>query len=85
MIENVTKSTKRKQTVDDAYMEKLFADVTSLYRLDQKAASSGKADLGPLPATSVILLVALALTWVGILSYLLLEMWKKKKQNGNKD
>lgn len=85
MIENVTKSTKRKQTVDDAYMEKLFADVTSLYRLDQKAASSGKADLGPLPATSVILLIALALTWAGILSYLLLEMWKKKKQNGNKD
>lgn len=85
MIENVTKSTKRKQTVDDAYMEKLFADVTSLYRLDQKAAASGKADLGPLPATSVILLAVLALTWVGILSYLLLEIWKKKKQNGNKD
>ena len=67
MIENVTKSMRRKETVDEAYMEKLFADVTSLYRLDQGAQSvetDGRAELGPLPQTSVILLGALVGVWV---------------------
>ena len=58
MIENVTKSVRRKETVDDRYMEKLFTDVNALYRLDQSSASTSgeKKDLGPLPATSKILL-----------------------------
>ena len=86
MIENVTKSIRRKQTVDDAYMEKLFADVTSLYRLDQRnAVASGKTELGPLPLTSVLLLSALGITWLGILLYVITDLWKKKKQNHNKD
>ena len=34
LIENVTKSTRRKEKIDDAYMTKLFSDVTTLYRLD---------------------------------------------------
>ena len=42
MIENVAKSVRRKETVDDAYMRKLEKDITSLYRLDRlKAGSSG--------------------------------------------
>ena len=45
MIENTTKSVRRKETVDAAYMDKLFADVTALYRLDQVES----ADFGPLP------------------------------------
>ncbi len=35
LIENVVKSVRRKETVDDAYMTRLYADVTSLYRLGQ--------------------------------------------------
>ena len=31
LIENVVKSVRRKETVDDAYMTRLYADVTSLY------------------------------------------------------
>ena len=81
MIENVAKSIRRKQTVDEEYMTKLYSDITSLYRLDQIGASASgqKADLGKLPATSVILLSALGITWLGILSYLGIQFVKKKK------
>ena len=82
MIESVTKSTRRKQTVDEAYMEKLFADMTSLYRLDQiqSALSGGTPDLGELPQTAVMLLSALGITWVMILLYVSIEWIKKKKR-----
>ena len=84
LIENVTKSVKRKETVDDSYMEKLYSDVTSLYRLDQSHQSSmEKADLGKLPSTSVILLSALAGTWCLILLYLVLSAVKKRKRSHN--
>ncbi len=81
MIEDVTKSVRRKQTVNDAYLDKLFNDVNSLYRLDQisVSASGGKADLGPLPSTSVALLSTLAAIWVLILLYLLIDRLRKKQ------
>lgn len=61
LIENTTKSARRGETIDDAYFETLYEDVTSLYRLDQIEVaddedSGGLKDLGPLPQTSVILL-----------------------------
>lgn len=87
MIENVTKSTRRKQTVDDSYMKKLFDDVTSLYRLDQKNTAAGPVDLGPLPTASIVLLSVLGITWLGILLYVshdLLKKQKQKKRNFNK-
>lgn len=84
LIENVTKSVRRKETVDDAYMKKLFDDVTSLYRLNQsKAAGSDKAELGKLPKTSVILLSALAIIWGLIILYVGYEALKKKKSCHN--
>ena len=46
LIENVTKSVRRHETVDDAYMDTLFDDVTSLYRLDQSMASGGSGTSG---------------------------------------
>ena len=79
MIENVAKSTRRKQTVDETYMQDLFAEMTSLYRLDQISTSEGKTDLGPLPKTSVALLTTLGLVWVGIGIYVTAEAVKKKK------
>ena len=60
MIENVVLSVRRKQTVDEAYMEKLYADVSTLHRLDQVKST----EFGPLPETAVYLLAALAGTWV---------------------
>lgn len=77
MIENVTKSTRRKETVDDAYFEKLYADMNALYHLDQYADSEGKRELGPLPAESKMLLGGLATAWVGIFVYFV-RIRKKK-------
>ncbi len=75
LIEDVTKSVRRKQTVDDAYMEKLFHDTTALYRLDQiSAAADGPAELGPLPQEALVLLVTLGAVWLLILLYALLTM-----------
>ena len=82
MIENVTKSVRRKETVDGAYMEKLFADMDSLYHLSEhEAGAAQKADLGPLPKASVLLLSVLSASWILILLYVLRELMKKKKRS----
>ena len=77
LIENVTKSVRRKKTVDDAFIDKLYSDTKSLYHLDQGRAMGsdpGKRDLGKLPAASVILITALILAWILIGIY-----WTKEK------
>ena len=75
MIENVTRSVRRKETVDDAYMEKLFDDVSTLYRLDQVKST----DLGPLPETAVWLLVSLGGTWIILSAVLIVGKVKRKR------
>lgn len=85
LIENTVKSARRGETIDDAYFETLYSDVTSLYRLDQIETtdgedSGGRQDLGPLPQTAVILLASIAAVWVLILLYLLWQAVKKKRQ-----
>jgi multiple sugar transport system substrate-binding protein len=77
LVESVTKSVRRKQTVDEDYLEKLFAETASLYHLDQQNITAGKAVLGELPAGSVALLWGLGLAWVGIGIYVLLSRKKK--------
>ena len=79
MIEEVKKSARRGDVVDDAFLENLFAEMISLYRLDQIHVSEGPAELGELPGTSVALLAALALAWVGIVSYVIRDAVKRKK------
>ena len=81
LIENTTKSVRRKETVDDAYMEKLFSDVTSLYRLNggRQADSVGKKELGRLPGTAKALIIVLAAAWVLIGISRLLVVLKKRK------
>lgn len=75
LIESTAKSVRRKQTVDDAYIEKLYDDTISLYRLDQIATSddsdSIKKDLGPLPTASVILLATLSIVWILMIAYII--------------
>ncbi len=80
LIENVTKSVKRKQVVDDAFIEKLYDDMTSLYRLDQTSLASGKlTELGPLPTESVVLLTTLGAAWVLIIIYVVRSAAKNRK------
>ena len=68
LIESVVKSVRRKQTIDDDYITKLYADTTTLYHLDTLSAASGaKKDLGPLPGTAKALLITLGLIWIGII------------------
>lgn len=82
MIESVTKSVRRKETIDDAYLDKLFDDVTSLYHLDNLgSASAGKAELGPLPAASRTLLIALAVIWVIMGAYYAVTVWKSREKS----
>ena len=84
MIENVAKSIRRKETVDDAYLDKLFEDVSSLYRLDQiQASAAGKRELGSLPATATALLSALGIAWILIIAYVCRELVKKRKSRHN--
>lgn len=82
MIENTTKSVRRKEEINDAYFEKLFAEMSSLYRLDQKQSGSaviGKRELGSLPVASAILLATLAGIWFFMGVYVIYGIRKKKK------
>ena len=79
LIENVTKSVRRRQTVDEAYMEALKADITALYHLDEYGALAGEqTDLGPLPLASKILLGSLGAIWVLLIGIFLAGKFKKK-------
>lgn len=84
MIENVTKSVNRRETIDDAYMDKLYEDVTSLYRLQSTMqTSSDKKDLGALPPMAAALLSGLAITWALIGVYVVREAVKNRKKRQN--
>ena len=79
LIENVAKSIRRKQTVDEEYMTKLQEDVTALYRLDQiQQSEDHRMLLGPLPDLSVFLLITLGATWVIIGVYAVYQRKKRK-------
>ena len=80
LIENVTKSMRRKETVDDAYFESLYSSISSLYRLDQRDMASEKAELGEMPTMSKALIGVLGGTWVLIGLYVAAEMVKKRKK-----
>ena len=85
LIENVTKSTRRKQEVNDAYIQNLYDEMVSLYHLDLDGtgAEAADEDLGPLPGTAVALLASLAAAWVLIGIYVLIQWIKKKKLLNN--
>ena len=83
LIESVTKSERRKETVDEAYLDELFESVTSLYRLDQvETVSNGYhgADLGPLPKTAAALIISIVSAWVLIIAFFFAKMIKKKRR-----
>jgi len=81
LIEDVTKSVRRKETVDAAYMAKLYDSVTSLYRLDQRSALAGSGALGPLPAPARALLVTLGCAWALIAVYAGVQLVKKRNRH----
>ena len=60
-------------------MDELFRDVSSLYRLGSTSAGVRK-DLGPLPGTAVFLLTALAVVWILLIAWWILERVRKRKR-----
>lgn len=81
MIEDVTKATRRKKDVNEAFMEELFSSVSSLYRLDQISGDeSAAATTGPLPKESVILIVVLVTTWVLLIGGFISKKAKATKE-----
>ena len=79
LIENTTKSMRRKETVDRAYFDTLYRDVSTLYKLDQKSIAE-HADLGELPTMSKVLIGSLVGIWCFIGIYVAAEMVKKRKK-----
>ncbi len=64
LIEETTKGARRGKTIDDDFIDTLFEDVKSLYRLDQ--LNTLDTDLGPLPMASKVLLISLGVIWLSI-------------------
>ncbi len=81
LIEEVTKAVRRNKTVDDAFVENLFDEMTSLYRLDQIEHTNAYIDLGEMPTGSVVLLSVLGVVWACIIAYCTIEYVKKKRKN----
>ena len=81
LIESVCKSARRKEKMNDKYIEKLYADVTSLFQLDQIEVKAGKrVTLGELPAEAKTLLIVIPCIWILIGGYTLWEKRKNRKK-----
>lgn len=80
LIENTVKSVRRNQTVDDEYIDMLYKDMISLYRLDHlSGGAESRAEFGKLPQAAVVLLATLGIVWVFIIIYAVTQMAKKKR------
>jgi multiple sugar transport system substrate-binding protein len=80
MIEEVVKSIRRKQTVDDKYMKDLYERVSTLYHLDELNMKSGvKINFGALPKGSLALITVIGTVWVAIGAYYVVKLIKKHK------
>ena len=75
LIENVTKSMRRKETVDGAYMRKMYSEVKSLYRLERV----DRKELGELPPMATGVLIALVSVWVILLVIFGIQKLKARK------
>ena len=93
MIEETAKGARRKKEMNDAFLADLFANMTSLYHLDQIAAENGaaaekgtpdaegeKTESQPLPAESKALLGGAAGVWILIGAWKLAEARKAKRK-----
>ncbi len=84
LVENVTKSIRRGQTVDEAYYEVLYADVSALYRLDQIVEKNTRREFGALPDAAVLLLAGVGCCWLGMGVYVAVGHIKNKKKKQEK-
>ncbi len=81
MIEEVTKATRRRIEVDDAFIDKMYDNMKSLYRLDVTRSAAGNAtstEQSELPIESKSLLIILAVVWIFIAGYVLYTYSRNK-------
>jgi len=95
MIENVSKSVRRKETIDDKYFEKLYNDMISLYHLENisvpdntgsalTAVASPKkneATFANLPIQARSLIYILAAVWIILGVYFISGYIKKRRKS----
>jgi multiple sugar transport system substrate-binding protein len=79
LIENTVKGARRKQEMNDAFIDKLYDEVRSLYRLDQ---ISGTKQTREIPTSSKAVLGLIAGVWVLIGIFKLREDRKNKTKQG---
>ena len=73
LIEEVTKAVRRRVTVDDAYFDTLYENISALYRLR-------RAEGGPLPAGAAALLVSVGAVWIALGALLVRERIRKSRK-----
>ncbi len=71
MIEEITKSARRNEKVTDSYVENLYREMASRYKLD--------TELGDVPAALIVIFVSIALIDLSIISYFIYTKIKKRK------
>ena len=89
LIEEVTKAARRNQTVNGEFIDKKYAEMTSLYKLNEITVSSGDEQTSesdsvpkietPLPTASIVLLSSIGAIWILIGSYYVYRMVKTRK------
>ncbi len=79
MIEEVTKAVNRRKTVNDAYLDELFASMQSRYNLNETGTVGQEETLGELPGEARALLITLVVVWAMIGMYALCITIKRKQ------
>lgn len=94
MIENVSKSVRRKEVIDDAYFNMLYNDMISLYHLENITSQDDlsenvsiiqperkAASFSNLPASAKTLIIIIGLIWIFIAIYFIKITFIKRKRN----
>ena len=87
LIENVTKSIRRKEKVDDAYMQEMYQSLITRYNLtaydEDISTDFGNIDTGitdaALPTASLVLLISLGGIWIILGAYFVYNWIKSRK------
>ena len=83
LIEEVAKSVRRNQTIDDSYMQSLYERMSTLYHLDEISASETgptKIDFYGIPVESTALILSICGVWLTLGIYFVISFMKKNKK-----
>lgn len=83
MIEEVAKSIRRKQTVDEDYIEALYDKMSTLYHLNELSASVAgptRIDFEGISGESVVLIASVAGAWLILGALFIFNLVKKTKK-----